>query len=735
MNRIFTFLLFAVAFSINAMAVFPMYLRNTSHFNDDEVYIGIIGQRLNGEYIYFDLSENSSTDIGMTTLTRGINTLHKTSGDWGYADIFVRLSDIKDQTIFIDQCQACRMFIGFKSPMYLHSFGNYEGEEKGYAGANLHNASDPNADLRWEIIEFSYDQYDVMFVNTTRVDAFQYPMGIDLWGNVAAGANNEHMRRGDLLTYAEIIDRWKTQTENTIYSNCLIDHITKDNLGGIIMQPSKVSSVANSNLFDSYINAIWSTFSTKELYADMGELGKWRGSVNGSGEFVMTRESDNAVAKVPRKPSTTEAIEGAGSFAEGSKEDKALQAMFCGAVNRGMIDLNKASGELQEWGTQNKFYTMNTWNEYVRFFHDAEVSHDTYTYAFAYDDTFDQSSTCATSHPDHLDVWIGGFVENPGEGDTSEADVTDDPQTPGAGGGSASLEGDIVESGTTVEGINYTYAIKQEGTKVTYTFVVTNAGSFTGLVSHLWETTNGFNELLDRNTHTFDYPVGTIIKVAGRWAYAGGVSTSPYIEYTVKGDGNTGGGSEEEGGNGNEEGGSDESATTGTTPDGLMKYTCAITQEGLNVTYTFTAVNASDFVGLVNHIWDNTNGFHEILNTNTYTFENCKVGDVLKVACKWAFAGGMTTSEYIEYTVKDLSVVTKTGDIEVSFAVYPNPATDYLKIAGCAEGQNIEVYDITGRKVISEKAAGAEATISLAGLKNGKYVVRVGSHATVIAKK
>lgn len=616
MNRIATLIAVLMVFATSAMAIFPMHLKNSSHFADNEIYIGIIGQRLNGEYIYFDLSKNSNTDIGMTTLTRGINTLHKTSGDWGYADIFVKLSEIKDKTIYIDQCQACRMFIGFKSPMYLHSFGNYEGEEKGYAGANLHDVNDPNADLRWEIIEFSYDQYDVMFVNTTRVDAFQYPMGIDLWGDKAAGANNEHMRRGDLLTYAEIIGRWQSQTKNTIYSNCLIDNITKDNLGGIIMQPSKVSSVSNSGIFDSYINSIWTTFATKTLYADMGQLGVWKGRVNEQGQFVMKKDGTSTTAIIPRKPSTNDAIEGAGSFAEGNEADKALQAMFCGAVNRGMIDLTKADGELQYWGTQSKFYTMNTWNEYVKFFHNSEISHDTYTYAFAYDDTFDQSSTCATSHPASLDVWIGGFAASPGEGDTGQQ-----PDTPGGDGDN------------------------------------------------------------------------------------GGTSELP-----------------------------DNAYQTGVTPQGLQ-WACYVVQEGNNVTYTFQALNASQFVGLVNHLWEGQGaGFVEKTNINTYTFDTYKIGQTIRVACKWAYAGGDTFSPYVEYTLKD-QTATAIDQISASFAIYPNPATDVINVSGCAEGDRIDVYSISGKRIFSTKATGQQTTINLSSLSKGQYIVVVNGRSMTLIKK
>lgn len=387
---------------MEAWCIFPMQIVNNSSYKDSEVYVAIIGNNA-GHYYYYDLRNNSATNVPMPNLTTAQNTLHKKSGDWGYADVFVTLDQLKDQTIYVDRSMACRMFFGFKSPMWLHVH-----EGGGYAGADLNNPGDPNADMRWEVVEFSYDRYDVMFVNTTRVDAFQYPMAIDLYGDVAAGANNAHMSRGEICSYQEVMAKWDEAYEGTTFGKCKISgRITKDNLGPIIMQPSKVADVKRSGIFDAYIDRVWSTFETKTLRANMGARGVWYGKVEG-GVFVMHQVGGSAVGRVG-KPTTTDVIEGAGAFATGSEMDKAVQAQFCGAMNRGMIDCDVADNVEQNWGDASQFFTKNTWNEYVKFFHREDISVGKYTYAFAYDDTFEQSSTCATSHPESLTVTIGGY--------------------------------------------------------------------------------------------------------------------------------------------------------------------------------------------------------------------------------------------------------------------------------------------------------------------------------------
>ena len=328
----------------------PVQLTNNSQFDDSEIYVAIIGNygptHSSSKWIYYDLLNNSASNTALKDLTTAVNTLHKTSGDWGYANIFTTLDKIPNKTIYVDHTNGCRIFFGFRSPMYLHAFDN-----AGYAGADMQNASDPNHGVRWENMEFTYDWYNVMFINTTRVDAFQYPMGVDLYGDEAAGANNPHMRRGELLNYATIINRWNTENAGTDFQYCYQDVITADNLGGIITQPSKVAAVKNNGWFDDYIDRIWAYFATNELYADMGQRGIWRGKVNGGTSFVLTNVDDASQVATVNKPTTTDVIEGAGTFATGSEIDKAVQAQFCGAMNRGVIDLSVPSGQLQNWGS------------------------------------------------------------------------------------------------------------------------------------------------------------------------------------------------------------------------------------------------------------------------------------------------------------------------------------------------------------------------------------------------
>lgn len=408
----------------------PATIVNNSEFTDEEIYVAIIGQDSSDNYIYYDLATNSSADAGVKALSTDLNTLHKAADDWGYANIFTKLSEIADKKVYIAQTKANRMFISFKSPMYLHVHGS---GTAGYAGADFQNSSDPNHDIRWEIVEFTYDQYKVMFVNTTRVDAFQYPMGVELYGG--SSANNPYTKRGEIEAYSTIVERWRTDLGSSAFADCLQEVVTADNLGPIIVQPSKVATIKNNGYFDDYISRTWSAFASKSINVKMGVLGRWTGKVDGDNFVLSCVEGDRAgQTAIVGRPTTVDVIEGAGAFASshGNDADLHVQAMFCGAMNRGVLNTAPADSELQDWGATENYFKTDTYNPYVEFFHRTNLSYEGYTYAFAYDDTFDQSSTCATSDPTSITITVGGFANQTSSGEGGSTEPTEPTTIPAA---------------------------------------------------------------------------------------------------------------------------------------------------------------------------------------------------------------------------------------------------------------------------------------------------------------
>jgi len=402
------------SFTVYGEATVPFIIANGSpDFSDDEIYVGLVGQTsaTNGTGVWIDMKENDVDAPAEKKIDTTWNTVHKTAGDWGYASMFTKLSDIKNKTVYVPKIVGCRMLFSFGKPSYIHFFAT-----GGYAGADLQNPTDPNIGIRWELIELAWADNGI-WVNTSRVDAYQYPMGLELWGGT--GSNNAYGKTGELVSHKDIINRFKATFPTGDFKPCYeTDAFANDRLGGIIVQPSKRAEFKDSGVsaayFQNYIDRIWNYYSNNDLVVSLGDRGEYRGRVdNGSLKMV---GPGGVAAWISAKPNTQEVIEAKGVLAEDVlatpdvNADAAFQAQFSAAVNRGVIDLTIPGGQSQNWYDVSKYFTIDTYNKYVWFWHQSDISYNSKSYAFAYDDVNEQSSTLQTTIPDSVRITIGGFA-------------------------------------------------------------------------------------------------------------------------------------------------------------------------------------------------------------------------------------------------------------------------------------------------------------------------------------
>ncbi|NJO88016.1 MAG: carbohydrate-binding protein [Chloroflexia bacterium] len=373
-----------------AQPTIPFTFNNNSGYPDNQIYVGIVGK--NGDiHKWIDCKTSS-----LKTMQVSDNTMNGPSGGPNntsvYAACFSPLTSLQtlngERVVYIPGIEGCRIFISFGNPLYLYFFG----PTGGYAAPNLANASDPNQGIRFEIIELT-NAPNGLWANTTRVDNFQFPMGLEVWGQ-----GGFYKKVGELKSYNEIISAWQS-TAPSEFQVCL------DAAHGIIKFPSKVESF-NKNYFQGYIDQIWSTFTSKDLAFNSGDAGTWKGRVQGS-QFVFHRTSDNQVAYIFSKPNTEQAIEGSGPMAEGGQWDKVVQAQLCAAINRHVVNLNAVSGAVQDWSNPSTYYQTAPYNWYCKFFHRSDISLESKTYTFCYDDVFDQSSTINAPVPTNAKITIG----------------------------------------------------------------------------------------------------------------------------------------------------------------------------------------------------------------------------------------------------------------------------------------------------------------------------------------
>ncbi len=73
--------------------------------------------------------------------------------------------------------------------------------------------------------------------------------------------------------------------------------------------------------------------------------------------------------------------------------------------------------------------------------------------------------------------------------------------------------------------------------------------------------------------------------------------------------------------------------------------------------------------------------------------------------------------------------------VENEFSFYPNPVSNELNISSKIEMEQIEVFDILGRKVLESKPNNTQANLKMEGFSSGLYIVNVTSEGKTASFK
>ena len=379
---------FSIAQSVKPQDVRYVF-KNTSPLNqlqyaDQDIYIAAIGRSNTvggGANVFLD--NLNTTNPNLVLMSPAYNTLPGPDGNM-YGDIFSKFSDLPidgngDRYIDIPPMFGAQIWIGLGSPMYVPL------QNGSYAGVDVHNPSNPNADGRFEIIEFTQTDGDRIISNTTRVDMYQYPMGQEVFG-----PNGEYIKVGETATHEQVLAKYKLFVDEPFLA-------TIDEEKGRIHQPTTVPEFqtggAQANYFKNYIDQMWTTYSSRTLQARWGGV-LHTATVQGNQLVWNTGERIN-------KPTTSDIVGGTGQLNNG------IGQILGVVLNRGVVDLNNTG--VQVWDDVVNYYKTTPKNDYTHFFHSDLVSFESQTYAFAYDDVFDHSSTSTMDHATKVVISIGGF--------------------------------------------------------------------------------------------------------------------------------------------------------------------------------------------------------------------------------------------------------------------------------------------------------------------------------------
>ena len=341
--------------------------KTNGKYSDSEIYWCILGNNENNQLCYMDKDGN------MIPASESLNTVEVNGTK--YANIYHTLAE--SDHVYAPTIRSGRMYLSYGKPVYVKFNGS-----TGYAGPDLNNPGDVNANTLFEFAEFTIEGKHY-WGNTTRVDYFCFPMVTRLIGGSLYGGYDNVV--GDVGTRDEIFNAFKNEVPNEYKSLVRDDRIIAPckstfNVGKI-----------NGNYFDNYINEFWNKYANEDLRFS-SESGRFVGRVVGN-QMRFTREGDSTVYYVD-KPNTQEVLEGKGAFDRGNGVEKAIEAQLCAAFNRGVAT------EPENWYTPSKYYKNSVSNFYAGFFHEHSVLGK--AYGFCYDDVNDQSTLLQYDKADAL---------------------------------------------------------------------------------------------------------------------------------------------------------------------------------------------------------------------------------------------------------------------------------------------------------------------------------------------
>lgn len=383
---------------------------NTKKWKDEEIWVTAYGRNSRSEWCYLN---KDGTAIPITAGT--------TSADWSF-----RFSDV-DSTwgLQVKDFSSSRIYFTCGSePVSMNAVVDANGNI-GVAQPNMAIENDANATKYFDWIEFTAG--DVLYVNTTQVDAFTFPIVVADYADDGMGGYEWKKSVGITKSRKEVFDAWEDWT-NTYphYKNLVRCNGTR------ILAPCKVpKSDFNMTYMDSYIEDVWNYYKTNDLHYSEPEHGTYTGRVHEvkgtdgkiKNVLIMTRASDNAKFYVYDTPNMEEAFEGSGKLAMdcnkaqsrqwfGTEEygndetSKNVQNRICSAFTRHAF-IKSGNNYINVMDDPSRYYTEEPANMYSAFFHKKAGNLDGSAYGFAYDDNHDQSTTTVDANCRGVIVSIG----------------------------------------------------------------------------------------------------------------------------------------------------------------------------------------------------------------------------------------------------------------------------------------------------------------------------------------
>lgn len=381
--------------SWNGRTTFNIVNQTGGRWADDQVYWAIIGRDwATGRFVRVDAAGNL---IPMSVADNGALSKNGVT----YSNYFHRLSNARSVTI--PALDSARIMLSVGSPMYIRVVVDGNGNV-GYAGANIENPTDPNIDVYFDFGEMAIlpqgHPNQGIFINTTRVDHFGFPLKLRVQG---LGGFDQTVGEALAETRDQLFSRFQAEVPAQFRSLAQAPHAPYR-----IIAPAHATfkpGQVNANYLQPYIDAMWARYRNEDLVFTLQNLGTFRGRVNGD-RFIFTGGSPAGTFYINGKPDTAMVLLGAGLLADASGNPTnigtqlQIQAQVCAALNRHVLQTPA------NWYVQNAHHPagqLSNW--YSKFWHDHSINRK--AYGFAYDDVGDFSPSIHTSAPTVVTYTIG----------------------------------------------------------------------------------------------------------------------------------------------------------------------------------------------------------------------------------------------------------------------------------------------------------------------------------------
>ncbi|EMS72586.1 beta-1,3-glucanase family protein [Ruminiclostridium cellobioparum] len=342
-------------------------------YSNGQIYANIIGKNRNGQFCTI------SPDGTMTQCVSGQNA----------SPYFYPLSSLNGFQIPA-YVSSGRLYISMGTPLDI-PFNTAADGTVGIAYPNIENPSDSSYNKYFDWAEFAVINGEV-WINTTQVDMFGVPYTIEMF----TGSSNNYSsfaKVGITESRASIFSAFQKEVPAEFKSLATVQapyRIVAPIHGGFR------AGQTNGTYFNSYINSIWSQYSTSNFVLTVPQ-GTFTGRVSGT-QMNFTRPGDTTVYRV-NKPTGEDVWGGAGTLATGNEIEKVLQAQICAAFHRHVI------GNAANLNNPSAYYQTGPADYYAKFFHDHSLNAK--AYGFCYDDVNDQSSAIHATSPRGAIINIG----------------------------------------------------------------------------------------------------------------------------------------------------------------------------------------------------------------------------------------------------------------------------------------------------------------------------------------